>query len=45
MLINRAIHTLDLLTQFMGKPLKVEAEVKNYHLKSVIDVEDTVESY
>ena len=44
-LINQAIHTLDLLTQFMGKPLKVEAEVKNYHLKSVIDVEDTVESY
>lgn len=44
-LINQAVHTLDLLTEFMGKPVGVEAEMKNHHLKDVIEVEDTVEAY
>lgn len=44
-LINQAIHTLDLLLQFMGKPEKVEASVHNHHLKGKIEVEDTVEAW
>lgn len=44
-LINQSIHTLDLLVQFLGKPLEAESSAKNYHLKGVIDVEDTMEAY
>jgi predicted dehydrogenase len=44
-LINQAIHTLDLLTWFMGAPRSVTADVYNYHLKDVIDVEDTAQGY
>lgn len=44
-LINQAVHTLDLLTELMGKPVGVEAEMKNHHLKGVVEVEDTVEAY
>lgn len=44
-LINQAVHTLDLLAEFMGKPLKTEASMANHHLKSFIDVEDTLEAY
>lgn len=44
-LINQSIHTLDLLVQFMGKPIRSEASMHNHHLKGVIDVEDTVEAY
>lgn len=44
-LINQSIHTLDLLVQFMGKPIRSEASIHNHHLKGVIDVEDTVEAY
>lgn len=44
-LINQAIHTLDLLIRYLGKPDRVEASVRNHHLKGVIEVEDTVEAW
>lgn len=44
-LINQAIHTLDLMTQLMGKPIEAEASFMNHRLKSVIEVEDTIEAY
>lgn len=44
-LINQAIHTLDLMTQLMGKPIELEASFANHRLKSVIEVEDTIEAY
>lgn len=42
-MINQAIHTIDLLTQFIGKPKSVCATTANHHLKDVIEVEDTCE--
>ncbi len=42
-MINQAIHSLDLLTQFLGKPISVCATKANHHLKGVIEVEDTCE--
>ena len=42
-LINQAIHTLDLLTYVMGKPRYVTATIANHHLKGKIDVEDSSE--
>lgn len=44
-LINQAIHTLDLLVYFLGKPRMAEASFCNHHLKGVIQVEDTLEAY
>lgn len=44
-LINQAIHTLDLMTQLMGKPIELEASFANHRLKSVIEVEDTIEAW
>lgn len=44
-LINQSVHTLDLLAQLLGKPVRAEAEIRNHHLKDVIEVEDTVEAY
>lgn len=44
-LINQAVHTLDLLTVFLGDPIEAEASMANHHLKSVIEVEDTVEAW
>lgn len=44
-LINQSVHTLDLLTVFLGDPIEAEATMANHHLKSVIEVEDTVEAY
>ena len=42
-LINQAIHTLDLLHSFVGKtPEKVDAVIANHRLKTEIEVEDTV---
>jgi predicted dehydrogenase len=43
-LINQAIHTLDLMVYLLGKPQHVEAALSNHHLKGIIDVEDTVEA-
>lgn len=40
-LINQAIHSLDLLCQFFGIPCAVSASVSNQHLRNVIEVEDT----
>jgi len=45
LLINQAIHTLDLLIYFLGNPLSVEGTVINHHLKGIIEVEDTAEAY
>lgn len=42
-MINQAIHTIDLLTQFIGKPKSVCATTANHHLKDAIEVEDTCE--
>lgn len=40
-LINQALHTLDLLQWFCGFPSEVYANCNNYLLKDVIEVEDT----
>ncbi|MBE6645764.1 MAG: Gfo/Idh/MocA family oxidoreductase [Ruminococcaceae bacterium] len=42
-MINQAIHTLDLLCYYLGKPDSVMATVTNHHLKDVIEVEDSAE--
>lgn len=39
-LINQAIHTIDLIQYFGGKCKKVTAHVSNDHLKGIIEVED-----
>ena len=44
-LINQSVHTLDLMMLFCGKAKCVEATMKNYSLKGVIEVEDTVDAY
>ncbi len=40
-LINQAIHTVDLIQYFGGNCKKVTAHVSNDHLKGIIEVEDT----
>ena len=40
-LINQAIHTIDLLIKLVGEPKTLIANVSNNTLKGVIDVEDT----
>lgn len=40
-LINQALHTLDLMQWFCGMPESVTATVGNFSLKNVIEVEDT----
>lgn len=40
-LINQAIHTIDLLVYLLGEPEYVTASVSNLSLKGVIEVEDT----
>ena len=40
MLINQAIHTVDLIQYLGGKCKKVTAHVSNDHLKGIIEVED-----
>ena len=42
-MINQAIHTIDLLCEFLGKPISVSATKANHHLKGIIEVEDTCE--
>lgn len=44
-LINQAVHTLDLLVQLLGAPQYVEASMANRHLRGVVEVEDTLEAY
>ena len=40
-MINQALHTLDLLIWIMGMPDRVSATCENRHLDGVIEVEDT----
>ena len=42
-MINQAIHTLDLLCYYLGTPKSVAATVSNHHLKDIIEVEDSAE--
>lgn len=42
-LINQAIHTLDLLCYYLGTPKTVTATIANHHLKDIIEVEDSAE--
>ena len=42
-MINQAIHTIDLLCYFLGIPKKICATKANHTLKGVIDVEDSCE--
>lgn len=44
-MINQAIHTLDLLIWLAGKPLSVEGSISNRHLRGIIEVEDTAEMF
>lgn len=44
-LINQALHTLDLLLWCVGMPKTIEAHIANHHLKGAIEVEDTVSAY
>ena len=40
-MINQAIHTIDLLCFFLGIPKIVSATTANHHLKGIIEVEDS----
>ena len=42
-MINQAIHTIDLLCHFLGKPVSLTATTSNHHLKGIIEVEDSCE--
>lgn len=42
-MINQAIHTLDLALGLLGKPTELTATTANRHLTDVIEVEDTCE--
>ncbi len=42
-MINQAIHTLDLLCYYLGTPKSVIATIANHHLKDIIEVEDSAE--
>ncbi len=44
-MINQAIHTLDLIHWFVGDVEEICATSANFHLKGVIDVEDTASAY
>ncbi|BCJ93944.1 oxidoreductase [Anaerocolumna cellulosilytica] len=44
-LINQSIHTLDLLTYFLGTPVLVDAVKANHHLKAAVEVEDMMEAF
>lgn len=44
-LINQAVHTLDLLTYFGGDVLSVTATASNKSLQGVIETEDTIDAY
>ena len=44
-MINQAIHTLDLMIWLVGDPVNVEGTIHNHHLKGIIEVEDTAEIY
>lgn len=41
-LINQALHTLDIMQWLLGMPTQVCATCSNFHLKEIIEVEDSV---
>lgn len=43
--INQAVHTLDILVWLLGKPQRVSSSLRNVHLEGIIEVEDTAELY
>ena len=43
-LINQAIHTLDLLVYLLGTPASVQSHMSNHTLQREIEVEDTLEA-
>lgn len=42
-MMNQAIHTLDLTLWLLGEPKAITGSTDNYHLKDVIDEEDTAQ--
>ena len=44
-LINQALHTLDLMVLFGGKAKEVDAIMENFSLKNVMEVEDTLSAF
>ena len=44
-LINQTIHSLDLLSYFAGDICSVKANMMNYSLENIIEVEDTMVAY
>lgn len=44
-LINQAIHSMDLLVHLLGPASTVQASTHNRHLHGLIEVEDTLEAY
>ena len=44
-MINQAIHTLDLSLLLLGEPKEIEATTSNRHLRGKIEVEDTCELF
>ena len=44
-LMNQAIHTLDLMHYFGGTPESVEGKLSNHHMKGINNTEDTAEIY
>ncbi len=44
-LINQAIHTLDLLVYLLGKVENADCHMCNHSLREIIEVEDTAEAY
>ena len=44
-LINQAVHTLDLMIYFAGNAESVYASMRNNFLRGVIEVEDTIDAY
>ncbi len=45
LLINQAIHTLDLFSYLIGDIRNVKAHLCNYSLQNIIEVEDTLSAY
>ena len=44
-LINQAVHTLDLMIYIAGAVDEIKAKTSNYSLENVIEVEDTVDAF
>jgi predicted dehydrogenase len=40
-MINQAIHAIDLLCEFLGKPESVKSKIANFHLDGIVEVEDS----